>query len=374
MRNKIMIVFGTRPEAIKMAPVARILKDDDRFDTSICFTGQHSDEMVKPILGIFNITPDVDFYAMSPGMGLDSLFSKVHLGVADALKAVKPDMVLVHGDTSTASAAALAAFHARIPIGHVEAGLRTGDMSQPFPEEMNRCLIDVLAERFYAPTTATRDNLIREGVDGDKAIVTGNTVIDALLAVSDKIDSDRNMEMALHRKFDYIDPKKRLVLATCHRRENHGEGVQSIAEAFKTIARMPDVQLVLPVHPNPAVRDVFKSALSDVPNAFLIDPAGYLDFVYLIRRSFMIFTDSGGIQEEAPSLGKPVYVLRDVTERPEAVKAGTVTLVGSSFKRIVSAADECLSSEKISEVAKRARNPYGDGKASQRIRDDILSL
>lgn len=374
MRSKVMVVFGTRPEAIKMAPVARVLKDDGRFDVCTCFTGQHSAEMVKPILDIFNLLPDIEFNAMSPGMGLDFLFSKIQLGMVDAIKSFKPDMVLVHGDTSTASAAALAAFHARVPIGHVEAGLRTGDMSQPFPEEMNRCLIDVLSERFYAPTMATRDNLIREGVSGDNAIVTGNTVIDALLTVSGKIDTDLELSTKLHSKFDYLDPKKRLVLATCHRRENHGDGVRNIAMAFKIIARMSDVQMVLPVHPNPAVRDIFKSVLDDAPGVFLIEPAGYLEFVYLIRRSYMIFTDSGGIQEEAPSLGKPVYVLRDVTERPEAVKAGTVTLVGSNLKRIVAAADQCLSNIAIAEAARQAVNPYGDGKASHRIRDDIISL
>lgn len=361
-----MVVFGTRPEAIKMAPVVSALKSLDGVRTLVAVTAQHR-QMLDQVLNLFDIAPDEDLDVMEPGQALPSLFAKLVRGMTDVLERRKPDLVLVHGDTSTTFAAALAAFYARVPVGHVEAGLRTGDMQAPWPEEMNRRLTAPLAALHFAPTTAARDNLLREGIAGDTIHVTGNTVIDALVEVAARLDQDEALAAGLQAKFPFLDATRRLVLVTGHRRENFGDGFERICAALARIAARDDVQLVYPVHLNPNVREPVSRILGSMPNVHLIEPLDYLPFVYLMRRAHLILTDSGGIQEEAPSLGKPVLVMRDTTERPEAVAAGTVCLVGTDTDTIVATTHRLLDDAAAYRAMAMSHNPYGDGDAASRI-------
>jgi UDP-N-acetylglucosamine 2-epimerase (non-hydrolysing) len=368
---KILVVFGTRPEAIKMAPVVKALAATEAIHPVLCVTGQHRD-MLDEILSFFELVPDHDLALMRPEQDLVYLTTAVLRGLRRVLAAEKPDWVLVHGDTTTAMAATLAAFYAGCSIGHVEAGLRTGDLRQPWPEEMNRSVIDRIADRLFAPTASARDNLLRENVSAAKIAVTGNTVIDALFAVRDALARDAGLTRALAERFGFLDAAKRLVLVTGHRRESFGRGFEGICAGLRRIAERADVEIVYPVHLNPSVQRPVRRALTSLPNVHLIEPLGYVPFVYLMMRSHVILTDSGGIQEEAPSLGKPVLVMRQVTERPEAVAAGTVSLVGTDPQRIYDAVTELLDSPERYAAFARAHNPYGDGLASQRIRDALL--
>lgn len=389
MKRKVMLVFGTRPEAIKMAPLVLELKKYNTFETCVCVTGQHR-EMLDQVLQIFSITPDYDLNIMKPGQDLYDVTSRVLLGMRDVLREVKPDVVLVHGDTTTSTAAALAAFYQQIPVGHVEAGLRTHNIYSPWPEEMNRQLTGRIASYNFSPTELSRSNLLNEGIDAEKITVTGNTVIDALHLVVDKISSNTSLRQELAevlRQSGYDinrlnDTQRRLVLITGHRRENFGEGFLHICTAIKDLSmKYPNVDFVYPMHLNPNVRrpiaKIFEgneqltinsqSVNEKYPNMFFAEPLEYLSFVYLMEKAYIVLTDSGGIQEEAPGLGKPVLVMRDTTERPEAVAAGTVKLVGTDYDAIVSNVSELLDSLHTYEQMSKAVNPYGDGKACQRI-------
>ena len=378
-----MLVFGTRPEAIKMAPLVKeFQKYPESFQTLVCVTGQHR-EMLDQVLRIFDIVPDFDLDIMKHGQDLYDVTSRVLLGMRDVLTAVRPDLVLVHGDTTTSTAAALAAFYQQIPVGHVEAGLRTHNIYSPWPEEMNRQITTRIASYHFAPTSLSRKNLLQEGIADELITVTGNTVIDALHRVVDKIRKDfsLNLELAGQLKAIGYDVKRlasprRLVLITGHRRENFGEGFISICEAIKDLTvKYPDVDFVYPMHLNPNVRkpihDVFGEDLSDLGNMFFIEPLEYLSFVYLMEKASIVLTDSGGIQEEAPGLGKPVLVMRDTTERPEALEAGTVKLVGTSRDTIVNELSRLLDDPASYEIMSQALNPYGDGKACGRIVERI---
>lgn len=368
----ILVVIGTRPEAIKMAPLIHALKAEQRLKTRVCLTAQHR-QMLDQVLEIFDITADIDLDLMKQGQQLAGLTAQVITSLDDVLKLHKPDCVLVHGDTTTAMAAALSAFYQHIPVGHVEAGLRTYDMHHPWPEEMNRRVIDVMASIFYAPTPLSRANLLAENVTDDRIYVTGNTVIDALFMTVERFHNDAQLAQQLAGKFPYLDPGKRLILVTGHRRENHGDGLIGVCNALAQLAKRDDVQVVYPVHLNPNVRDVVMLSLHDKAGVYLIEPLDYLHFVYLMSYSYMILTDSGGIQEEAPSLGKPVLVLREVTERPEAVAAGTVKLVGTDTQKIIAEATRLLDdSEYYREYSLRS-NPYGDGTASQKIVESLVT-
>lgn len=377
--KKIMLVFGTRPEAIKMAPLVKeFQKHPESFETVVCVTGQHR-EMLDQVLEIFGITPDYDLNIMKQGQDLYDVTSRVLTGMRDILKESKPDVVLVHGDTTTSTSAALASFYQQIPVGHVEAGLRTHNIYSPWPEEMNRQLTGRIATYHFAPTPLSRENLLRENVTESSISVTGNTVIDALYMVVDKIKSDDGMAGRLDGEllaagYDTrrLRNGRKLVLITGHRRENFGEGFVSMCRAIKTLTeKFPDVDFVYPMHLNPNVRkpihEVFGEDLSACGNIFFIEPLEYLSFVYLMEKSYIVLTDSGGIQEEAPGLGKPVLVMRDTTERPEALKAGTVKLVGSDYNKIISEVSSLIEDESAYEKMSRAVNPYGDGMASQRI-------
>jgi UDP-N-acetylglucosamine 2-epimerase (non-hydrolysing) len=377
--KKIMLVFGTRPEAIKMAPLVKeFQKYPESFQTLVCVTGQHR-EMLDQVLRIFDIVPDFDLDIMKHGQDLYDVTSRVLLGMRDVLTAARPDVVLVHGDTTTSTAAALAAFYQQIPVGHVEAGLRTHNVFSPWPEEMNRQITTRIASYHFAPTPLSRKNLLQEGIADELITVTGNTVIDALRWVVDKIrkDSSLNLELAGQLKAIGYDVKRlasprRLVLITGHRRENFGEGFLNICQAIKDLTvRYPEVDFVFPMHPNPNVRqpirEVFGEKLSDQSNIFFIEPLEYLSFVYLMEKASIVLTDSGGIQEEAPGLGKPVLVMRDTTERPEALEAGTVKLVGTSRDTIVNELSRLLDDPASYEKMSKALNPYGDGKACGRI-------
>ena len=372
MRRKILVVIGTRPEAIKMAPLVHALLAEPRFQTVVCLTAQHR-QMLDQVLEIFGITADIDLNLMKQGQQLAELTAHVLTGVDEVLKLHKPDCVLVHGDTTTAVAAGLAAFYRHVPVGHVEAGLRTYDMHHPWPEEMNRRVIDVLADFYYAPTELSRANLLAENISADKIFVTGNTVIDALLMTVARIQDDARLHAQLAGVFPYLEQNKRLILVTGHRRENHGDGLAKLCHALTELARRDDVQIVYPVHLNPNVREVVLSALADKDNIHLIEPLDYLHFVYLMSRAHVILTDSGGIQEEAPSLGKPVLVLREVTERPEAVEAGTVQLVGTDRQKIVAACARLLDDEDYYRQFSQRANPYGDGTASKQIVNSLLA-
>lgn len=372
MTKKIMLVFGTRPEAIKMAPLYHALKAcPEQFETQVCVTAQHR-QMLDQVLRVFEITPDIDLNLMKAGQDLYDVTASVLLGMRDVLRQHKPDALLVHGDTTTSLAAAIAGFYAGVPVGHVEAGLRTHDVYAPFPEEFNRQVASKVTRWHFAPTEFSQRNLLNERVDEDQITVTGNTVIDALLWVLARIDSDAGRQAELTRFLDDRLPfawqTERFVLITGHRRENFGDGFLQICEALKDLAaRYPNVHLVYPVHLNPNVQQPVKSLLADLPNVHLIEPLDYEPFVYLLKHSHIVLTDSGGIQEEAPSLGKPVLVMRDVTERPEAVDAGTVILVGANRERIVVNVSELLENDGTYKRMSRAHNPYGDGKACERI-------
>ncbi|WP_083300820.1 non-hydrolyzing UDP-N-acetylglucosamine 2-epimerase [Jeongeupia sp. USM3] len=370
---KILIVFGTRPEAIKLAPIIGEIRGDARFELKVCVTGQHR-KMLDGVLSIFNIVPDYDFNLMRSGQDLTDITIGVLQHMRDLLKRWRPDMIFVHGDTTTAMAAGLAAFYEKIPVGHVEAGLRTGDVYSPWPEEMNRKILGAISTVHFAPTDASRSNLLREGIDEGTISVTGNTVIDALLSANERLAGDKELSEGMDELFPYIDPKKKLILVTGHRRENFGEGFENLCLAIHEIAGRKDVQIVYPVHLNPRVQEPVHRTLGGLNNVYLIDPQDYLPFVYLMGRSYLILTDSGGIQEEAPSLGKPVLVTRSTTERPEAVKAGTVKLVGTDREIIVKEVSRLLDDqEEYSKMAK-AHNPYGDGLASQRIGRYLLDI
>ncbi|MDC0585258.1 UDP-N-acetylglucosamine 2-epimerase (non-hydrolyzing), partial [Planctomycetota bacterium] len=362
----VLLVFGTRPEAIKMAPVHRALAQDPRFRVRVCVTAQHR-EMLDQVLELFGIEPEYDLDLMRPGQDLSAITGSVLEGLKGVLEEAAPDYVLVHGDTTTTMAASLAAYYARVPVGHVEAGLRTGDIYSPWPEEMNRRLTGSIATLHFAPTEAARANLLREGVDDARIAVTGNTVIDALLTMVERARAGGEGEFS--ERFEGIDLDRRLVLVTGHRRENFGGGFERICQALAELSRTPDVEIVYPVHLNPNVQEPVHRILGSLPNVHLIAPQEYLPFLFLMDRAHLIITDSGGIQEEAPSLGKPVLVMRDTTERPEAVEAGTVRLVGTDAKVIVDAARTLLEDEDEYRSMSFAHNPYGDGAASQRIAD-----
>lgn len=366
-RKKILLVFGTRPEAIKMAPLVQALQAEPAFDARVCVTAQHR-QMLDQVLELFAIRPEFDLDLMKPGQDLTDITVGVLLGLKAVFAEWEPDVVLVHGDTSTTFAAALAAFYQRIPVGHVEAGLRTGNLYSPWPEEANRKLTGVLAHWHFAPTTVARDNLLREGVPAADIHVTGNTVIDALLQVRARIAADAAVQQDFAQRFDFLDAGKRLVLVTGHRRENFGGGFERICQALARIAREhADVQVCYPVHLNPNVQEPVRRLLDGIGNVHLIAPQDYLPFVYLMDRATLILTDSGGIQEEAPSLGKPVLVMRDTTERPEAVAAGTVKLVGTDVDTICRETAQLLGDRAAYEAMAFAHNPYGDGEACARI-------
>lgn len=384
--KKVMLVFGTRPEAIKMAPLVKeFQKRPDEFQTIVCVTGQHR-EMLDQVLHIFEITPDYDLNIMKQGQDLYDVTTRVLLGMRDVLKEVQPDVVLVHGDTTTSTAAALAAFYQQLPVGHVEAGLRTHNIYSPWPEEMNRQLTGRIATYHFAPTQLSRQNLLSEGVDESRVVVTGNTVIDALYMVVKKIKSDKALDSDLENQLrqagydvNRLADGKKLVLITGHRRENFGEGFISMCKAIKALTeKYPDVDFVYPMHLNPNVRkpihEVFGIDLSSLGNMFFIEPLEYLSFVYLMEKSTIVLTDSGGIQEEAPGLGKPVLVMRDTTERPEALEAGTVKLVGTDYGKIIKEVSALIEDREYYDRMSKAVNPYGDGKACQRITDRLMQL
>ena len=372
-----MLVFGTRPEAIKMAPLVKAFQNDpERFQTIVCVTGQHR-QMLDQVLNLFEITPDYDLNIMKQGQDLYDVTARVLTGMRDVLDAAKPDVVLVHGDTTTSTAAALAAFYKQIPVGHVEAGLRTHNIYSPWPEEMNRQITGRIATYNFSPTPLSRQNLLDEKVSEDKIFVTGNTVIDALHWVTEKLKSSDTMQQdlaAFLKKAGYdvarLANGKKLVLITGHRRENFGDGFISMCSAIKALnEKYPDVDFVYPMHLNPNVRKPISEVFGDVPssNMFFIEPLDYLPFVFLMEKSTIVLTDSGGIQEEAPGLGKPVLVMRDTTERPEALKAGTVKLVGTDFDKIVREVSQLLDDADYYDQMAQAVNPYGDGKACPRI-------
>lgn len=376
--KKVLLVFGTRPEAIKMAPLVKKFQENSEFQTMVCVTAQHR-EMLDQVLDIFDIKPDYDLNIMKQGQDLYDITSRVLLGLRDVLNETNPDVVLVHGDTTTSTAAALAAFYKQIPVAHVEAGLRTNNIYSPWPEEMNRRITGRIATYHLAPTELSRQNLLKENVDNQNIIITGNTVIDALLWVVNKIKSDANLADTLQINIknngydiDRIEDKRKLVLITGHRRENFGEGFRNICNAIKTLSiKYPDVDFVYPMHLNPNVRkpisEIFGQENEKLSNTFFIEPLDYLNFIFLMEKADIILTDSGGIQEEAPSLGKPVLVMRDNTERPEALEAGTVKLVGTDYDKIVNEVSQLLDNEEAYNKMSKAVNPYGDGLACERI-------
>ncbi|MNZ22333.1 UDP-N-acetylglucosamine 2-epimerase [compost metagenome] len=371
---KTLCVFGTRPEAIKMAPLVLALEADPRFDAKVCVTGQHR-EMLDQVLDLFGIEPNFDLNIMRAGQDLTDVTTAILQGMKAVFQAFRPDVVLVHGDTATTFAATLAAYYQQIPVAHVEAGLRTGNLFSPWPEEANRKLTGALAQLHFAPTETSSANLLREGVHASGIVVTGNTVIDALLDVVTRLEADDSLRALAAAPTSFLADDRRIVLVTGHRRESFGEGFERICNALSVIAgRFPDVEIVYPVHLNPNVREPVNRLLKGRKNIHLIEPLDYLPFVYLMSRSYIILTDSGGIQEEAPSLGKPVLVMRDTTERPEAVDAGTVQLVGTGVAQIVEALSRLLDDEKAYEAMSYAHNPYGDGAASQRIIEALLNI
>lgn len=371
-----LLVFGTRPEAIKMAPLVRALSDAAShvdIDVRVCVTAQHR-EMLDHVLQLFEIEPDVDLNLMRPGQDLTDITAHVLTSMRSVLRDMRPDRVLVHGDTTTTFAASLAAYYERIRVGHVEAGLRTGNIYAPWPEEMNRKLTGAIADAHFAPTASARDNLLREGVSEQNIFVTGNTVIDALLDVAHRIREDEQLADELASRFPFLRSDRRLILVTGHRRENFGEPFERLCRALATLASRDDVQIVYPVHLNPNVQEPVRRILGGLSSdaVSLIDPVDYVEFVYLMTRAHIIITDSGGVQEEAPSLGKPVLVMRETTERPEAVAAGTVRLVGTDEERIVAEATQLLEDEEHYRRMSEARNPYGDGQAAARIVNALL--
>ncbi|MER8387580.1 UDP-N-acetylglucosamine 2-epimerase (non-hydrolyzing) [Mesorhizobium sp. M0166] len=370
-RQKLLIVFGTRPEALKCFPVARAALAHPGFITEICITAQHR-EMVDQVVELTGLPVHHDLNIMQPGQSLFDVTSRVLLGMAEVLDKAKPDIVMVQGDTTTAMAAALAAFYKRIPVAHVEAGLRSHNINSPFPEELNRKIAGDIATWHFAPTVQARDNLIAEGKAESTIFVTGNTVIDTLLHFSSAIDADRLMNAKLAARFPFLDPSKKMILVTGHRRENFDGGIQRICTALKGLAARGDVQIVYPVHPNPNVRSVVNAELEGVPNVHLVEPQDYLPFLYLQKQSYLVLTDSGGVQEEAPSLGKPVLVMRENTERPEGIVAGTARLVGTDVEKILLNANRLLDDQAAYRGMAERHNPYGDGRASNRIVEELL--
>ena len=373
--KKILLVFGTRPEAIKMAPLVKALqKDSEHFETKICVTAQHR-QMLDQVLEVFDIVPEYDLNIMAPNQDLYDITSRVLVGLRDVLDDFAPDIVLVHGDTTTSMAAALAAFYRQIPVGHVEAGLRTYNMLSPWPEEMNRQVTDRMCTYYFAPTEKSRQNLLRENVDATKIHVTGNTVIDALLMAVDIIEKKPQIKTAIEdelRDKGYAMDNRSYILVTGHRRENFGEGFLNICKAIRQIAEEhPEMDIVYPVHLNPNVQKPVYELLSGTPNIYLVKPLDYLPFVYAMQHSTLLLTDSGGVQEEAPSLGKPVLVMRETTERPEAVEAGTVRLVGTNVAAIVGNVQELLHDPEVYRKMSESYNPYGDGHACERIVDAL---
>jgi UDP-N-acetylglucosamine 2-epimerase (non-hydrolysing) len=364
---KVLTVFGTRPEAIKMAPLVHALAGDPRFESQVCVTAQHR-EMLDQVLDLFEITPDFDLDLMKAGQTLNDVTARILLNLKPVLNEFKPDVVLVHGDTATTFAATLAAYYEQIAVGHVEAGLRTNNIYSPWPEEGNRKLTGALTKYHFAPTETSKENLLIENYSAESITVTGNTVIDALLMVQDKIKQDSELEANLAAKFTMLDKSKKLILVTGHRRESFGGGFENICQALAlTAKRYPDAQILYPMHLNPNVREPVNRLLQGIDNIFLIEPQEYLPFIYLMTQAHIILTDSGGIQEEAPSLGKPVLVMRSTTERPEAVSAGTVKLVGTDIKTITDNITELMDNEQTYQSMSIAHNPYGDGKACMKI-------
>lgn len=369
--KKILLVFGTRPEAIKMAPLVKMLQaNTDDFETRVCVTAQHR-QMLDQVLEVFEIKPEYDLNIMAPNQDLYDITSKVLLGLRDVIKDFKPDVVLVHGDTTTSMAASLAAFYQQVPVGHVEAGLRTYNMLSPWPEEMNRQVTDRICDYYFAPTERSQSNLLHEGIDPSKVYITGNTVIDALLMAVDIIKNKPGIEDKIKAELKekgYTVGNRKYILVTGHRRENFGNGFLNICKAIKELSqRHPDIDIVYPVHLNPNVQKPVYGLLSGLSNVFLIPPLDYLPFIYAMKHSALLLTDSGGVQEEAPSLGKPVLVMRNTTERPEAVDAGTVKLVGTDADAIVENVSELLNDENLYRKMSETINPYGDGKACERI-------
>ncbi|HUX91555.1 MAG TPA: UDP-N-acetylglucosamine 2-epimerase (non-hydrolyzing) [Gallionellaceae bacterium] len=366
--KKALVVFGTRPEAIKMAPVVKQMREHFGGEVRVCVTAQHR-QMLDQVLNLFGIVPEYDLNLMKPGQDLTDLTANVLTALRGVLDDYAPDVVLVHGDTTTTFAASLAAYYKKIPVAHVEAGLRTGNPYSPWPEEMNRKLTGAIAAFHFAPTVTSRDNLLRESVDAGSIFVTGNTVIDALLDVVKKIECDGELKAGLQQQFAFLNPDKRTILITGHRRENFGKGFEEICKALAELAKRKNVELVYPVHLNPNVQEPVRRLLGAQSNIHLIEPLDYLPFVYLMERSYLIITDSGGIQEEAPSLGKPVLVIRDTTERPEAVEAGTVKLVGTDAETICRETNKLLDDAAAYRSMAFAHNPYGDGQAAKKIVD-----
>ncbi len=371
--QRVLMVFGTRPEAIKMAPIVKAFQANRKVDIRVCVTGQHR-EMLDQVLNLFEIKPDYDLNIMKPGQDLTDVTTAILQGLKPVFAEFKPDRILVHGDTATSFAATLAAYYHRIAVGHVEAGLRTGNIYSPWPEEGMRRLTGGIADQHYTPTISSLKNLIMENIAPETIFVTGNSVIDALIEVSHRIDKNVGMKAELAARFPFLDQNKKLILVTGHRRENHGDGFERICKALAVLAQRDDVQIVYPVHLNPNVQEPVNRNLKGLDNVYLIEPQDYLPFVYLMKQSYLILTDSGGIQEEAPTLGKPVLCMRDTTERPAAVKAGTVRLVGTCDETIVAETVRLLDDELAYQVMSHANNPYGDGKTSQRIVEAVLGL
>jgi UDP-N-acetylglucosamine 2-epimerase len=367
---RVLTVFGTRPEAIKMAPVVKALQAQPDIDSHVCVTAQHR-EMLDQVLELFEIEPEFDLNLMRSGQDLTDVTTAVLTGMRSVLDAARPEWVLVHGDTTTTLAASLAAFYHKVAVGHVEAGLRTGNIYSPWPEEMNRRLAGGIASLHFAPTQTARDNLLREGVDPDRIKVTGNTVIDALLQVAERLRADPALRSSQLGRYGFLDSSKRLILVTGHRRESFGAGFERICLALRRIAERGDVQVLYPVHLNPNVQRPVRQILGGVADVHLIEPQDYLPFVALMDRAYLIITDSGGIQEEGPALGKPVLVMRDTTERPEAVAAGTARLVGTDSDRIVAQTERLLDDPGAYVAMALAHNPYGDGMASRRIVEEL---
>ena len=371
--QRVLIVFGTRPEAIKMAPIVKAFQANRKVDIRVCVTGQHR-EMLDQVLNLFEIEPEYDLNIMKPGQDLTDVTTAILQGLKPVFAEFKPDRILVHGDTATSFAATLAAYYHRIAVGHVEAGLRTGNIYSPWPEEGMRRLTGGIADQHYTPTISSLKNLIMENIAPETIFVTGNSVIDALIEVSHRIDKNVGMKAELAARFPFLDQSKKLILVTGHRRENHGDGFERICKALAILAKRDDVQIVYPVHLNPNVQEPVNRNLKGLDNVHLIEPQDYLPFVYLMKQSYLILTDSGGIQEEAPTLGKPVLCMRDTTERPAAVKAGTVRLVGTCDETIVAETVRLLDDELAYQVMSHANNPYGDGRTSQRIVEAVVGL
>lgn len=371
--KKVLVVFGTRPEAIKMAPVVHALKNQQKIRTIVCVTAQHR-SMLDQVLSIFDMVPDFDLNLMSSAQSLETISARILESMSGILDDTKPDLVLVHGDTTTTLMTSLSCFYKRIPVAHVEAGLRTHNIWSPWPEELNRRVTGLVAHLHFAPTHAAAQNLVQEGVDEATVEVTGNTVIDALLYVSRKIEMDNALSVSLINSFHFLQINKKLLLVTGHRRENFGDGMQEICLSLLDLSKRDDLQIVYAVHLNPNVKEPVEKLLGNVDNIYLIPPQDYLSFVFLMKKSYIILTDSGGIQEEAPSLGKPVLVMRDVTERPEAVNSGSAKLVGANRRNIVSSVIELIENSSSYELMANVNNPYGDGAASSRISAKVTNF